>query len=114
MNYTTVRHGPFLSCGAIPLLTPVVKDKKLERSQFTIRLYCTRRKQNPVHSQTLGLYSQASSFQSIHEAITQSNFSLPTANTASWLGLLLALPLSPISRYHPADQTAVTRIVNAN
>ena len=62
-------------------------------------------KQNPAHSQMSGLQSQA-------EAITQSNFPLKTQPRAP--GCLLALTLSPKSRYPPADQTAVTPIVTAN
>ena len=43
--------------------------------------------------------------------LTKATSQLRTGNTASWHGSLLALPLSPKSRYHPADQTAVTPIV---
>ena len=83
-------------CACVRVCVCVCQGRELERSPFTMSLFHMQKaKQNPAHSQMSGLQFQASCFQSIHEAITQSNFSLPTGNTASWLSSLLALHSPP-------------------
>ena len=69
-----------------------VKDEKLERSQFTIRLYCMYEEQgNKTQKQLLIFHWKTQPCVSVH-----------------------CFSIFPKSRYHPADQTAVTPIVTAN